>query len=55
MGLRSLAVYGLPIGLLASGAVAESFGVPMAFLINGGVGIILTAAIATRLRGLWRA
>ena len=55
MGLRSLAVYGLPIGLLVSGAVAERFGVPVAFLINGGVGIILTAAIATRLRGLWRA
>ena len=55
MGLRSLAVYGLPIGLLVSGAVAERFGVPVAFLINGGLGIILTAAIATRLRGLWRA
>ena len=55
MGLRSLAVYGLPIGLLASGAVAERFGAPMAFLINGGAGIILTVAIATRLKGLWRA
>ena len=55
MGLRSLAVYGLPIGLLASGAVAERFGTPVAFLINGGLGIVLTAAIATRLRGLWRA
>ncbi len=55
MGLRSLAVYGLPIGLLFSGAVAERFGAPVAFLINGGVGIILTAAIATLLRRLWRA
>ena len=55
MGLRSLAVYGLPIGLLASGTVAERFGTPVAFLINGGLGIVLTVAIATRLRGLWRA
>ena len=55
MGLRSLAVYGLPLGLLASGAVADEFGISLALIANGVIGIVLTAAITLPLRGIWRA
>ena len=41
LGLRQLAVYGLPVGLLLSGYVAEDFGVFMALLGNGFLGIVL--------------
>ncbi len=53
MGLRSLAVYGLPVGLLASGAMADTFGVSVALLINGSVGVTVAIAISLRLRRLW--
>ncbi|MDA0769342.1 MAG: MFS transporter [Chloroflexi bacterium] len=53
-GLRSLAVYGLPIGLLISGAVANGVGVSTALAINGVVGMVVTALIVLRLRGVWR-
>ena len=54
MGLRSLAVYGLPIGLLISGAIADGLGVQTALAINGVVGIVITVAIVLRFRGVWR-
>ena len=41
LGLRQLAVYGLPVGLLLSGYVAEDFGVFVALLGNGLLGIVL--------------
>ena len=41
IGLRQLAVYGLPLGLLVSGYVAEDFGVFVALVMNGIVGIVL--------------
>jgi MFS family permease len=53
-GLRSLAVYGLPIGLLISGGIAESISVSAALAINGIVGIVVTIAIVLRLREVWR-
>ena len=54
MGLRSLAVYGLPLGLLASGALADLFGAPTALAINGGIGITLGVAIPLWTRRMWR-
>jgi predicted MFS family arabinose efflux permease len=53
MGIRSLAVYGLPIGLLISGALADAFGVHTALIINAVVGILFTMLIAAWLRQLW--
>jgi len=53
MGLRSMAVYGLPMGLLVSGALADSLGAPLALAINAGLGMVLTALIALSLRKLW--
>ena len=53
MGLRSLAVYGLPLGLLASGWIADTFGIAAALAANGAVGIAATAAIVAALRGIW--
>ena len=55
MGLRSLAVYGLPLGLLASGAIAETLGITVALIGNGIVGIGFTIVIVLALRGIWRA
>ena len=54
MGLRSLAVYGLPLGLLASGAIADTFGITYALVGNGVIGIVVTAAIVLALKEIWR-
>ena len=54
MGLRSWAVYGLPMGLLISGAIADNVNIQTAFVINGVVGILLTILIVGWLRGVWR-
>ena len=35
LGLRQLAVYGLPLGLLLSGYVAEDFGIFVALVLSG--------------------
>ncbi|MEE8363002.1 MAG: MFS transporter [Dehalococcoidia bacterium] len=55
MGVRSLAVYGLPIGLLVGGFTAEQFGVRTALLINGCVGLVATGAAVLKWPGLLRA
>ena len=55
MGLRSFAVYGLPLGLLASGEMAETMSIGFALVVNGVIGIVVTAAIVMSLRGIWRA
>ncbi len=54
MGLRSLAVYGLPLGLLASGFLAEILGASLALIVNGLVGIVFGIIIAVAIRGVWR-
>jgi MFS family permease len=54
MGLRSLAVYGLPIGLLLSGALADASSVQVALTVNATVGMIFTVVIAASLSKLWR-
>ena len=53
MGVRSMAVYGLPMGLLMVGALAGILGGPAALAICTVGGVALTVLIATRLRGLW--
>ncbi|MDA0241490.1 MAG: MFS transporter, partial [Proteobacteria bacterium] len=55
MGVRMLAVYGLPIGLLASGFLIASFGFLGTVLTYCCVGIVLTVLIAYRWRdSIWR-
>jgi hypothetical protein len=55
MGVRSMAVYGLPIGLLAIGAMADLMGAPRAIAIMSAGGAVLTLVIASWLRELWSA
>ncbi len=54
MGLRSLAVYGLPLGLLASGFLADLLGASVALAVNGVAGIVFGVAIAVVTRAVWR-
>lgn len=51
MGLRTLAVYGLPIGLLASGPVIEGVGFGAAAALYGAAGAAATLAVLV----VWRA
>jgi hypothetical protein len=51
MGLRTLAVYGLPIGLLASGPVIEGVGFAAAAALYGAAGAAATLAVLV----VWRA
>ena len=53
MGVRSLAVYGLPMGLLISGVIAEWLGIRTALAINSIVGLGGTALAAVVWRGMW--
>ena len=52
LGLRQLAVYGLPIGLLLSGYLAERNGVFSALIVNGVVGLVLLALSLMKWPGL---
>ena len=53
MGVRSMAVYGLPMGLLMAGALADVLGAPLALGATAIGGAVMTALIAALLRGLW--
>jgi predicted MFS family arabinose efflux permease len=54
MGIRMLAIYGLPIGLLMAGALIERVGFAATASLYATIGIVLTAAIAWRWRSsLW--
>src|SRR5262249_45376485 len=56
MGVRTLAVYGLPVGLLASGALIERIGFPTPIAASCAIGLILTSLIGLRWRrALWHA
>jgi Na+/melibiose symporter-like transporter len=56
MGVRMLAVYGLPVGLLLSGPLVERLGFAITGSLYSLVGIGLTLLIAIRWRGqLWHA
>ncbi|MCB1740769.1 MAG: MFS transporter [Gammaproteobacteria bacterium] len=52
MGVRILAVYGLPLGLLLAGTLAELLSVVMTMCIFGVTGIVLSIAIMARWRSL---
>lgn len=51
MGVRMLAVYGLPLGLLASGALIERIGYPLTITTAATIGLAFTFLIGIR----WRA
>lgn len=51
MGVRMLAVYGLPIGLVAFGLLIDRIGYPATITMAAAIGLICTVAIGAR----WRA
>src|SRR5688572_6657444 len=51
MGVRTLAVYGMPLGLLGSGFLIERVGFPLTVSISCALGILCTLLIAVRWRG----
>ncbi len=53
MGARSLAVYGLPMGVLVAGAISGSLGAPAAIVVIAIVGVVATLLIAVYLKRLW--
>ncbi len=54
MGVRTLAVYGLPLGLLASGALIDRVGFPLTISVSSAVGLVFTLLIGIRWRAsLW--
>ncbi|MQG50812.1 MAG: MFS transporter [SAR202 cluster bacterium] len=53
MGVRSLAIYGLPLGLLTAGFISNTFGAPTAMLIQVIIGLCITAIVTLFLRKLW--
>jgi len=55
MGVRMLAVYGLPLGLMASGALIEWIGYPLTISALAGTGLLFTLLIGIRWRAsIWR-
>jgi MFS family permease len=55
MGVRMLAVYGLPLGLLAAGGLVELSGFTTTVWLYAALGILCTAAITWRWRrDIWR-
>lgn len=50
MGVRMLAIYGNPVGMLAAGVLIESIGYPATAMIYGGTGLMFTALIILRWR-----
>ena len=55
MGVRMLAIWGLPLGLLAAGPVIEHAGYVATTVLYSGLGIAATVAIGWRWReALWR-
>jgi MFS family permease len=56
MGVRTLAVYGMPLGLMASGALIERIGFPVTVTVYCAVGLAFTALIGVRWRAaVWHA
>lgn len=55
MGIRMLAIWGLPLGLLAAGPIIASLGFTATTLLYAGLGLAATIAIGYRWRrALWR-
>ena len=56
MGMRMLAVWGLPLGLLLAGPSIERFGYAATTLLYTGIGLVALVAITWQWRGaLWSA
>src|SRR5690349_6411832 len=54
MGIRMLAIWGLPLGLLAAGPVIARFGFAATTVLYAGAGLVITVAMAWRWRAaLW--
>jgi len=54
MGVRMLAVYGLPLGLMASGALIDRIGYPLTISVLSAVGLLFTFLIGMKWRAsLW--
>ena len=54
MGMRMLAIWGLPAGLLAAGPIIERFGYAASTLLYAGLGLAATLALGYRWRrALW--
>jgi len=54
MGVRMLAVYGLPLGLMASGALIDFIGYPLTISAFAAVGLLFTLLIGLKWRAsLW--
>ncbi|MGE5640842.1 MAG: MFS transporter [Clostridia bacterium] len=54
MGMRMLAIWGLPLGLLAAGPIIDRWGYPATTLAYAGLGLAATLAVAYKWqRALW--
>jgi hypothetical protein len=55
MGIRMLAIWGLPLGLVAAGPIIASLGFSATTLLYAGLGLAVTVAIGYRWRrALWQ-
>jgi predicted MFS family arabinose efflux permease len=55
MGVRMLAVYGLPLGLIGSGFLIDRIGYPSTITLSAALGLLCTALIGLRWRAsMWR-
>jgi predicted MFS family arabinose efflux permease len=55
MGVRTLAIYGMPVGLMASGLLIERIGYPLTISVFSTVGLVFTLLIGIRWRAsLWQ-
>ncbi len=55
MGVRTLAIYGMPLGLMASGVLIERVGYSPTISVFSAVGLVFTLLIGIRWRAsLWR-
>jgi len=55
MGVRTLAIYGMPLGLMASGVLIERVGYPSTISTFAAVGLVFTLLIGIRWRAsLWQ-
>ena len=54
MGMRILAIWGLPVGLLIAGPLIDTFGFVMTTVLYSSLGIAATVAIALKWRSaMW--
>ena len=55
MGVRTLAIYGMPLGLMSAGVLIERIGYPMTISVLSLVGLVFTLLIGIRWRAsLWQ-